>query len=84
MSLRRTAAPLALLPLHRRVNDLVGRMTDRERYLIEARVRCFAAEVRDGSAEPETVQDVLREALGDPRLALLIKLPTADPASTPT
>jgi signal transduction histidine kinase len=66
---------LVLLPLHRRVNELVCRVTVRERYLVDARVQRFVAQVRDGTAEPETVLDVLREVLADPRLELLIRLP---------
>ncbi|MFC4117820.1 sensor histidine kinase [Nonomuraea zeae] len=70
---------LALLPLHRRVNELVGRVTDAERYRVDARVQRFVARVRDGTAEPESVLDVLREALADPRLQLLIRLPDSGP-----
>ncbi|MFG1689430.1 histidine kinase [Nonomuraea sp. NPDC049269] len=70
---------LVLLPLHRRVNALVGRITDRERYLVDARVQRFVAQVRDGTAEPEGVLDVLREALADPRLQFLIRLPNSGP-----
>lgn len=70
---------LVLLPLHRWVNELVGRVTDRERYLVHARVQRFVAHVRDGTAEPESVLDVLRETLADPHLQLLIRLPDSEP-----
>jgi signal transduction histidine kinase len=66
---------LLLLPLHRQINQLVGRVVDRERFVVNARIRQFVRQVRDGTAEPETVEDVLREALDDPGLRLLIKLP---------
>ena len=66
---------LGLLPLHGRINTLVGRWTDRERTVALARVRRFVEQVRDGSAAPEEVEEVLRRALDDPGLRLGLLLP---------
>jgi signal transduction histidine kinase len=70
-------AALVLLPLHRRVHAAVARVLDRERTVVTARLRAFVREVRDGDAEPEQVQDALRDALHDPGLAVLVRLPGA-------
>ncbi|MFF9127841.1 sensor histidine kinase [Streptomyces sp. NPDC014889] len=72
---------LCLLPLHRGVNNLVGRLVDRDRTVITARVEEFVRRVRDGAAEPEAVADLLRSVVGDPELRLLLKPPTG-PSST--
>jgi signal transduction histidine kinase len=69
---------LVLLPLHRRIHDVVGRVVDRERTVMIATVRLFVHDVRDGRAEPEAVQDALRAALADPALTVLLRLPGAD------
>jgi signal transduction histidine kinase len=69
---------LVLLPLHRRVHETVGRILDRERTVMISLIRQFVREVRDGRAQPEDVQDALRASLGDPALAVLLRLPGAD------
>jgi signal transduction histidine kinase len=71
-------AALVLLPLHRRVHGAVARVLDRERTVVTERLRAFVREVRDGEAEPELVQDALRDALDDPALLVLLRLPGAD------
>ncbi|MFI6675908.1 histidine kinase [Kribbella sp. NPDC050470] len=63
---------LALLPLHRWFHKAVGRVIDRDRVVLLERIRRFVDQVRDGSAEPETVEQVLRDAVGDPQLSLLL------------
>jgi signal transduction histidine kinase len=63
---------LAVLPLHRRIHDAVGRVLDRDRTVLLGRIRRFVDAVRDGSAEPESVEQVLRDAVGDPGLTLLL------------
>ncbi|MDT3442733.1 histidine kinase [Pseudofrankia sp. BMG5.37] len=68
---------MCLLPLHRLVNDLVGQLVDRERTVMLARVGEFVQRVRDGTAEPEEAEDMLRSVLGDPKLRLLVRLPTS-------
>jgi len=68
---------MCLLPLHRLVNELAGRLVDRERTVMLARVDEFVQRVRDGSAEPEQAEAVLRSVLGDPRLRLLVRSPSS-------
>jgi signal transduction histidine kinase len=63
---------LVLLPLHRWIHRLTGRLLDRDRTVIVQRIREFVDRVRDGSAEPEAVEAVLRDAVGDPGLRLLL------------
>ncbi|MFI5908889.1 histidine kinase [Dactylosporangium sp. NPDC051541] len=69
---------LALLPVHRRVYDAVGRLLDRERTVMVAAMRQFVRRVRDGQAQPEDVEAALRGSLGDPGLRVLLRLPGAD------
>ena len=69
------ATALCLLPLHRWVNAVVGRLVDRERTVTLARVREFVRQVRDGQAEPEAAEALMRTVLGDPELRLLIHAP---------
>lgn len=72
------AVALVLLPMHRRVHEAVGRTVDRDRYVIASRVQRFVRDVRDGTATPEGVEELLREVLADPGLLLLMKLPGGD------
>jgi signal transduction histidine kinase len=69
------AAALAFDPLRRRLQRVVDRRFDRDRTSAVARVEAFAARLRDGTAEPEDIEAVLRETLGDPGLRLLVWLP---------
>jgi signal transduction histidine kinase len=71
------ATALCLLPVHRTLNNAV----DRERTVIVARVQEFVRQVRDGRAEPEATEDLMRSVLGDPSLRLLVRLP-GSPADT--
>lgn len=66
---------LVLLPLHRSLTDLVGRVVDRDRYVGVTAVDRFAGAVRAGLREPEEVEQVLREAQGDPDLRVLLARP---------
>jgi signal transduction histidine kinase len=66
---------LCLLPLHRVLVGAVGRLVDRERHVLLTRVRQFVQAVRDGSTEPEAVEDLLRAVLGDTTLRLLVRRP---------
>ncbi len=68
---------LCLLPLHRVLVGLVGRFVDCDRHVVLARVRQFVAAVRDGSAEPEAVEQLLREVLDDPGVQVLLQRPGA-------
>jgi signal transduction histidine kinase len=69
---------LALLPVHRRVHRVVGRILDRERTVMIATMQEFVRKVRDGQAQPEEVQEALRLSLGDPALVVLLRRPGAD------
>jgi len=66
---------LCLIPLHRTLVGVVGRLVDRERHVLLTRVRQFVQAVRDGSTEPEAVEDLLRAVLGDSDLRLLVRRP---------
>jgi hypothetical protein len=66
---------VCLLPLNRALNDAVARLVDRERTVILARVQQFVRQVRDGQAEPEAAESLMRSVLGDPPLRLLMRLP---------
>lgn len=67
-----------VLPLHRRLHRAVGKVIDRDRTVLVDQIERFVERVRDGSAEPEEVETVLRAAVRDPDLALLL----SDPAGT--
>ncbi len=66
---------LVLTPLHRWLAHIVGSIVDRDRVVVLAAVRTFIDRVRDGQAEPEQVETVLRECLDDPRLRVLLREP---------
>ena len=69
------AAALVFDPLRRRLQRIVDRRFDRDRTRAVGRVEAFSSRLRDGAAEPEGIEDVLRDALGDPDLQLLVWLP---------
>jgi signal transduction histidine kinase len=71
------AAALAFNPLRRRLQAIVDRRFDRDRTRAVGEVEAFAAALHDGVAQPEGIRDVLRSALGDPSLELLVWLPEA-------
>ncbi|TKV60595.1 hypothetical protein FDO65_02540 [Nakamurella flava] len=71
-------AALVLLPVHRGLTRAIGRLLDRERWVVLRRVEEFTEQVRDGSAEPEAVEQVLRVAIGDPGARLLLRRPGTD------
>lgn len=66
---------LCLLPLHRALVGVVARLVDRERHVLLERVRQFVREVRDGTTEPEEVEELLRKVVGDSSLRLLVRRP---------
>ena len=74
---------LAFDPLRRRLQRVVDRRFDRDRARAVSRVEAFAARLRDGTAEPEGIEAVLRDALGDPGLRAA-RLAARTTASTPT
>lgn len=66
---------IVLLPLHHLLVTLVGRVVDRDRHVAIAQIEQFAADVRSGVRQPESIEEVLREAQGDPDLALVLRRP---------
>ena len=68
---------LLLLPMHRRLNTAVGRLVDRDRYVVDAHVQQFVRAVRDGTVEPEETENLFRTVLADPGLRLLLRRPGA-------
>ncbi|MEU4394045.1 sensor histidine kinase [Kribbella sp. NPDC023855] len=66
---------LALLPLYHRLHRAVGRLIDRDHTVAVAQVRDFVGLVRDRQAPPEEVEEVLRSALRDPDLQLILRRP---------
>ena len=66
---------LALLPLHRALAGVVGRVVDHDRFVAVAAVQQFAADVRAGRRAPEEVETVLREAQGDPGVRVALSRP---------
>lgn len=71
-------AALVLLPLHRLISTGVSQLLDRERVRAISAAERFTAGVRAGTRDPEEVEEVLRQAHGDPTLLLLIREPSAD------
>lgn len=76
-------AAVGLLPLHRRALAVAGRVLDRERTVLHARLRTWVHDVRDGRADPAGVTAVLRELLEDPGLDLALRLPGGEGWRTP-
>jgi signal transduction histidine kinase len=66
---------VALLPAHRWIHRLVGRVFDRDRTVGLVAMREFVRRVRDGQAQAEEVEAELRNVLGDPELRMLLQLP---------
>jgi signal transduction histidine kinase len=65
----------ALLPLHRHLAGVVGRVVDRDRHVAVASVTAFAGEVRAGRRQPEEIEEVLRAAQRDPDLTVALAAP---------
>jgi signal transduction histidine kinase len=66
---------LVLLPLYRRLHAATAHVFDRERTVTIETVRRFVQRVRDGQSDPEEVEVVLRKALGDQELRVLLTAP---------
>jgi signal transduction histidine kinase len=73
---------LVLTPLHRWFQHAVGGLLDRDRVIVLAQIRRFVDQVRDGQAEPEEVEGVLRDCLDDPGLLVLLRVPGRDGFTT--
>jgi signal transduction histidine kinase len=69
------AVALAFRPLRARIQRVVDRRFDRDRFEGQRRAERFLADVRAGRAEPEQVGRVLAEAAGVDRVELYFWLP---------
>ncbi|WP_133785811.1 sensor histidine kinase [Kribbella sp. VKM Ac-2571] len=69
---------LVLLPLYHWIHRAIGRLVDPDRTVALARIRAFVRRVRDGEAEPEEIESVLRSALDDSGLRVLLRRPGAE------
>ncbi|MGE0297676.1 sensor histidine kinase [Pseudonocardia sp.] len=69
------AVALAFRPLRARVQRVVDRRFDRDRFVGLRRAERFLADVRAGRAEPEQVGRVLADAVGDDGVELYYRLP---------
>jgi signal transduction histidine kinase len=64
-------------PALRAVWLVMDRRFDRDGHFARLRVDAFLEELRSGTEQPDRIQDVLREALRDPQLRLLLFLPAS-------
>jgi len=71
IALATLAAALAFAPVRARLQRLVDRHFDRDRSEALARVARFVDSVREGTVEPEAIEDTLRSALRDPGLRVM-------------
>ncbi len=62
----------AFRPLRARMQDAVDRSFNRARYDALQRMTAFLEALRSGQAEPEAIEPLLRELVGDPTLELRI------------
>lgn len=69
------AAALVLVPTYRWVHRWSAATFDRERTVLLAAARAFAADVHLGRRDPEEVEQVLRSVLGDPGLRVGLAVP---------
>jgi signal transduction histidine kinase len=70
---------VAFRPLRDRIQGVVDRRFDRARAEARNRVLHFVEELRQGRVEPEDIEDVLRDALGDAGLEVRLRLPDGSP-----
>jgi signal transduction histidine kinase len=71
------AAAAAFRPGLRAVRSVLDRRFDRDGHFGRLRVDAFLERLRSGIDRPDRIQDVFREALGDPHLRLLLYLPAS-------
>ena len=72
------AIAAAFGPLRRRLQRALDRRFDRDAFHAVASVEAFTRALRDGRAEPDGIEEVLRRALGDPGLRLFVWLPDGE------
>jgi signal transduction histidine kinase len=71
------AAAVVFRPMLRTAKGLVDRRFDRDAHAARLRVDAFLDGLKAGTEQPARIQDVLREALRDPQLRLLLYLPAS-------
>jgi signal transduction histidine kinase len=71
-------AGIGARPLRDRLQRVVDRRFNRSQYEATQRVSTFLEELRAGRALPEEIEQVLREAVDDPGVALGFRLPGTD------
>jgi signal transduction histidine kinase len=71
------AAAAVFRPALRAVRLVLDRRFDRDGHSARLRVDAFLERLRSGTDRPDRIQDVLREALRDPQLRLLLFLPAS-------
>ncbi len=71
------AAAAVFRPALRAVRRVLDRRFDRDGHSARMRVDAFLERLRSGTEQPNRIQDVLREALRDPQLRLLLFLPAS-------
>jgi signal transduction histidine kinase len=71
------AAAAVFRPALRTVRLTLDRRFDRDGHFARLRVDAFLERLRSGTDRPDRIQDVLREALHDPQLRLLLFLPAS-------
>jgi signal transduction histidine kinase len=69
---------LLLLPLYHWLHRAIARLVDPDRAVAAQQIKDFVRRVRDGQAEPEQIQSVLRKALDDPDLQVILQRPGQD------
>lgn len=75
VALATLAAAAAFRPLAGRARRMVDRWFDRDALEARLRLAAFLEGLRSGTEQPDRLQQVLSEALRDPRLRLLLYLP---------
>jgi signal transduction histidine kinase len=71
------AAAIAFRPLRAAVQDTVDRFFNSARYAALQRVGTFLDELRAGRAEPEEIENLIRDILADPTIRLWYFLPAS-------
>ena len=65
-------------PTLRSARLVIDRRFDRDGHAARLKVDAFLEGLRSGTEQPDRIEDVLREALREPRLRLLLYLPSSD------
>ena len=71
------AAAAVFRPAMRSMRLVIDKRFDRDGHAARLKVDAFLEALRSGTEQPDRIQDVLREALHEPRLGLFLYLPTS-------